>query len=125
MLASSFGAGGSIGSARAPAGVVVELLVAAAFVLLGVRSLVRWMRKRFDARTPGETVLYSLHVTARVGMWFAFAGFFVGYALVDQPRTFRWYVMVPLTLAAIQFLTAVALGLGTAKPPNAGDDRRE
>jgi hypothetical protein len=68
-----------------------------------------------------ESVLYALHVTARVGLWFAFAGFFVGYALVDEPQSLRWYVLVPLGLAAIQLLTALALGMGT--PPRTRDGR--
>jgi hypothetical protein len=92
---------------------VAELLVAAVLVLFGLRSLARWMRRGFRARTAGETILYALHVTARVGIWFAFAGFFAAYALVDEPQGLRWYVMVPLGLAAVQLLTALALGRGT------------
>lgn len=103
---------------------IAELVVAALFTLFGVRSLGRWMRRGFRARTAGESVLFALHVTARVGMWFAFAGFFAGYALVDEPQTLRWYVMVPLSLAAVQFLTALVLGRGAAGGP-AGDEDGE
>ena len=92
---------------------VVELVVAALCTLFGVRSLGRWMRRGFRARTAGETILFALHVTARVGIWFAFAGFFAAYALVDEPQGLRWYVMVPLGLAAVQLTTALALGRGT------------
>ncbi len=95
---------------------IVALAVAAALVVVGVRSLVHWQRKGFRPASTGETVLYALHVTARVGMWFAFAGLFAGYALVDDPQAFRWYVMVPLALAAIQFATAVVLGQDRPNP---------
>jgi len=119
---------GSIASSPTPAAgtsgaahplVIVELVVAAAFVALGIRSLVRWLRSAYRPETGGERVLYALHVTARVGMWFAFAGFFGGYALVDEPQSFRGYVLVPLALAAIQLLTAVLLGL--ERKPNPPD----
>ena len=89
---------------------VVELVVAAVLAALGLRSLIRWLRIGFRPASAGEAVLYALHATARVAMWFAFAGFFAGYALVDEPQTFRVYIMVPLGLAAIQLLTALALG---------------
>ena len=68
---------------------VAELAIAVLLVLLGIRSLVRWLRKGFRPANTRESVLYALHVTARVGMWFAFAGFFAGYALIDEPQTFR------------------------------------
>ena len=121
MLGSSFPSPIPHGPGSLSAGAIVELVVAGMFVVLGVRSLVRWMGRRFEADSSGERALYSLHVTARVGMWFAFAGFFVGYALVDDPQGFRWYVMIPLSLAAIQFLTALALGLRGPGRPNAED----
>ena len=92
---------------------VVELVVAGVLAAFGVRSLVTWMGRGFEPATAGERVVYSLHVTARVGMWFAFAGFFAGYALVDEPQRFRWYVLVVIALAGIQMLTALRLG----RPP--------
>lgn len=114
MIAAPGGLGSS-GSGGLDALGIVELGVAALLVLLGVRSLVRWLRKGFRPANTRESVVYALHVTARVGLWFAFAGFFAGYALIDEPQTFRWYVLVPLGLAAIQLLTALALG--ASSPP--------
>jgi hypothetical protein len=104
---------------------VAELVIAGVLAVLGIRSLVKWLRVPFRAETAGESVLYALHVTARVGMWFAFAGFFAGYALVDDAKSFRWYVLVPLALAGIQLLTSLALGLGSPadrSPPSSPDD---
>jgi hypothetical protein len=101
---------------------VASLVVAALLVALGILSLVRWLRRGFQPSGPGEAVLYAVHVTARVGMWFAFAGLFAGYALVDDPPAFRWYVMVPLALAAIQFVTAVLLAQQRPRPGGAPED---
>jgi hypothetical protein len=96
---------------------VAELVFAGILFLFGIRSLVKWLRVPYRPQTPGEGVLYALHATARVAMWLAFAGFFAGYALVDEPQAFRPYVMVPLGLAAIQLLTAMRLGMGKAPRP--------
>lgn len=103
---------------------VFELVVAGLLMLFGIRSLVRWLRVRYEPSGTGERVLYALHVTARVGMWIAFAGFFAGYALVDDPTAFRVYVMVPLGLAAIQLLSALALGLGRGGRSREGPGER-
>jgi hypothetical protein len=100
----------------------VELVVAAGLAALGVRSLVRWLRTEFDSGSTGSQVLYALHVTARVGMWFAFAGFFAGYALVDEPQRIRWYILVPIGLAGIQLLTGIFLA---REPGQREADRRE
>jgi hypothetical protein len=88
---------------------VFELVMAGVLALLGVRSLLRWLRVDFPARTAGERVLYSLNITARVGLWFAFAVFFAGSALVDEPGGLRWYVLVLIALAGVQLLTTLAL----------------
>ena len=87
----------------------VALVLAAAFVAGGVRSLVRWLRAGFDPSSGRERLVYALHVTSRVGLWFVFAGFFAGYAAVDDPASFRWYVVVPIALAGVQLLTSLSL----------------
>jgi hypothetical protein len=99
---------------------VAELVVAAVLVLLGVRSLVRWLRVRPPYASAGRALLYALHVTARVGLWFAFALFFLGSALVDEPQRLRWYVLVLIGLAGIQLVTALALWLAPSEPGAAG-----
>ena len=96
---------------------VAELMVAGGLALLGVRSLLRWLRLDFPARGAGERVLYSLHVMARVGLWFAFALFFVGSALSEEPAGLRWYVLVLIALAGVQMLTTLALGRGGGSRP--------
>jgi hypothetical protein len=102
---------------------VVELVVAAALVSIGVGSLLRWRRTDFESTSARDQILYTLHVTARVGMWFVFAGFFAGYALVDEPQRIRWYILVPIGLAGLQLVTGVFLSRepssgGTTSPPD-------
>ena len=102
---------------------VPELVVGSGLVLLGLRSLARWLRVEFVTDSWREQVLYSLHVATRVGLWFAFAGFFFGLALVDQPRRFTWYLLVPVAMAGLQLVTAVALGGGLAAGPRGNGSR--
>jgi hypothetical protein len=100
-----------------PADYVPEFVVAAALTLLGLRSLRRWMRVRFEAGSVGEHLLYALHVTARVGVWFALAGFFVGYAVVDDPQKLGWFALVVIGLAGVQLLSAFYLSRSPGSTP--------
>jgi hypothetical protein len=96
---------------------VPELVIGGILFLLGVRSLVKWMRTTFEAESVRDHALLLLHAAARVGLWFAFAGFFLGFALVDEVDSFvRWYVFVPLGLAGVQVMTGVFLSRSPGNP---------
>jgi hypothetical protein len=88
---------------------VGAVVLAVLLGLLGVRSALRWSSVRFDAETLREHLLYSIHVAARTSVWFALAGAFVGFAVLDDPERFQWFVLVPIGLGAVQVLAAVAL----------------
>lgn len=98
---------------------VVELVVAGLLALGGVRSLLRWLVADLGPVRPSERLVAAFYATARVGMWFAFAGFFAGYALVENPAQFRWYVFVPLVLAGVQLLSGLYLGRSPLPAPAA------
>jgi hypothetical protein len=97
---------------------IVEVVIATVFVLLGLRSLWRWTRRPFDGTDASDHALYALFVTGRVGLWFAVAGLFAiyasvdlrGRAWVDEVEPYRWYLIVPLVLAALQLLAGWFLG---------------
>ena len=101
---------------------IVELVIATVFVLLGLRSLWTWTRRPFDGTDVSDHALYALFVTGRVGLWFAVAGLFAiyasidlrGRAWVDEVEPYRWYLIVPLVLAAMQLLAGWFLGRGGA-----------
>jgi hypothetical protein len=96
----------------------VELAIAAAFIVGGVRSVWTWSRRPFESGDVTDHVLYALWVTGRCGLWFAFAGFFLiyaangaeGRAAIDAFTPFRWYLIVPISLAALQFVAGFLLG---------------
>jgi hypothetical protein len=116
-----------------------ELALALVFAALGVRSVVYWLRRPFDSADPVDHALFAMYVTGRAGLWFAMAGMFLlfataattdpvtgrtipaeGRAFVDAVQEYRWYLLVPLLLAAMQFLGGWFLGRRT---PRAGPDR--
>ncbi len=89
---------------------VFELCLAGILTLLGVRSLVVWLRRDFEPASLKERLIYVLHVFARVGLWFAFAALFIGYATIDQVDRFRWFILLPISLSAMQLIGGVFLG---------------
>lgn len=101
----------------APSIGVPELIIGGILASLGIRSLVRWMRTEFESESFRDQMLFLLHSGSRVGLWFALAGFFFGFALVDETARFiRWYLFVPLGLAGLQLMTAVFLGRSSITP---------
>jgi len=104
----------------------------------GVRSLWIWSRRRFEGHDLVDHLLYAMFTTGRVGLWFAFAGLFAMYAstdvqgraFIEDVERFRWYVIVPISLSAVQFLAGqllgrrapTARGRPTARPGSDGDE---
>jgi hypothetical protein len=96
---------------------IFELVVAGLFVLGGVRAIWYWSRRPFEGTDVVDHLLYALYLTGRIGLWFAFAGLFLIYASIevqgraalDDLEEFRWYLLVPLVLAAMQLLGGCSL----------------
>lgn len=99
----------------------LEITVAAVFFAMGIRSLIYWIRRPFEGGDTTDQLLFSLFVTGRVAIWFAFGGVFLiyawvgtrGQAFLDDVADFSWYVLVILALAALQFVTTFLLGRRT------------
>lgn len=97
---------------------VLELGLAVLFALGGARSFWKWGRRAFESTDAVDHALYALFVTGRVGLWLAMAGLFLLYASVDthgrpaldELERYRWYLLVPLLLAAMQAIGGWFLG---------------
>jgi hypothetical protein len=97
-----------------------ELILAGLLLLGGVRSAVYWLRRRIEATRASHHVAFALFVTGRIGLWLSFAGFFAlsasipyeGRALVDAMNDYRWYAIVPMTMAGLQIIGGYFLGRG-------------
>lgn len=98
-----------------------ELLLAAVCLGFGVRSLVFWVRRPFEGGDTTDLVLFAMFVTGRVAMWFAAAGLFLIYALIDtrgqafidDVAQYSWFLVVLLSLAAVQLVAGFLLGRRT------------
>jgi hypothetical protein len=88
----------------------VELAIGILLAFGGLRSLWRWSRQHIDSSAPVDHLLFALYVTGRVGLWFAFAALFIGYATIDQVDRFRWFILLPISLSAMQLIGGVFLG---------------
>jgi hypothetical protein len=97
---------------------VVEIVLAGLLALGGIRSLLVWTRRPFEGANPADHALFALFVTGRVGLWLAFGGLFAiyassdarGRAAIDEFTELRWFLVVPLALAAVQIAAAYFLG---------------
>jgi hypothetical protein len=97
---------------------IVEVVIAGVLALAALRSLWTWSRRTFEGTDVIDHVLFALFVTGRVGLWLSLAGFFVisasidvrGRAAMDELETYRWYLIVPIVLAAVQLLAGWFLG---------------
>jgi hypothetical protein len=95
-----------------------EISVVVVFAALGLRSLVYWGRRPFEGRDARDHLLFAVFVTGRVGLWFAVAGLFCLYAVtntrgrafIDDVQQYRWFLMVFLGFAAMQFVGGYFLG---------------
>jgi H+/Cl- antiporter ClcA len=104
---------------------VVEVAMMALFTALGIRSLLHWGRRPFDGVDVRDHVLFALFVTGRVGLWFGLAGLFLLYALthtrgrafIDDVRSYDWFVLVFVGLAALQLLAGDVLGPRSERGP--------
>jgi hypothetical protein len=109
----------------APSAHLPELIIGGTLFLLGIRSLVKWMRTSFEAESVRDHALFLLHAAARVGLWFAFAGFFLGFALVEEVGSFvKWYLFLPLGLAGLQLMTGVLLSRSPGNRPSMRSDNQ-
>jgi hypothetical protein len=99
---------------------VLEIGLAVLCSLGGIRSLWVWSRRPFESRDPVDHLLYAAFVTARVGLWFSVAGWFVLYGYLTETggslARFRWYLAVPLVLGGVQLLAGYFLGRRGERP---------
>jgi hypothetical protein len=104
---------------------VIEFVLAGAFTLGGVRSFLIWVRRPIDSDHVRDQLSYALYRTGRIGLWFAVAGIFLisglirteGRAFDEEFAQHRWFLMVPLLLAIMQFVGAYLLGRSVEKRP--------
>jgi len=108
---------------------IAELVVAGLFFAGGVRSFWIWSRRPIDSTDLRDQIWYSLYRTGRIGLWFAVGGIFLisgltnteGKAFREDFAQHRWYLFVPLVLAAMQLIGGYLLGRSADRRPAPND----
>jgi len=89
--------------------IVLEWGVAAVAFVLGVRAVLTPVRFE-EGPLPGrDRMLVALYEASRAAFWFSLAGLFAGFALVEDPDSFRVFAVVPILLAGMRMLAAARL----------------
>ena len=89
--------------------IVLEWGAAAVSFILGVRAVLTPVRFEGGPLPGQDRMLVALYEASRAGFWFALAGLFVGFAMVEDPRAFSILAVVPVILAGLRMLAAVRL----------------
>ena len=87
----------------------MELAAGGLLLLIGVRSAVSSIREVAPDEPGRIRALIALHEAAKAGFWLALGAFFLGYATVDDPQDFRWFVMIPIAMAGLRLVAATLL----------------
>lgn len=95
---------------------IVEVVVGSLFLLVGLRSSLRSLRSTDTAESAGTRALVAVHDAAKAGFWLALGGLFIGFATLDEPESFRWFVLVPIAMAGIRLVAAATLSRGEGRP---------
>lgn len=91
---------------------IAELVLAGLFGVIGLRSAVASLRDTETGRSLRNRALVAVHDAAKAGFWLALGAFFLGFALIDEPQGFRWFVLVPIAMAGVRLAAAAALSKG-------------
>ncbi len=89
---------------------VLEIAATALFLLIGVRATAAALRGGVEAEESARVrFLMALHDAARAGFWLGLAGLFLGFALIDDARSFRWFAVVPIAMGGLRLIAAAQL----------------
>jgi hypothetical protein len=89
--------------------VILELVLAGLFLFFGVVSGINSVRDSQPLEDGRVRFLVAVHDAAKAGFWLSLGGFFLGFALIDEPLGFRWFAMMPILMAALRLATAALL----------------
>jgi hypothetical protein len=88
---------------------ILELVLAGLFLLFGIISGINSLRDVEPVEDGRSRLLIAIHDAAKAGFWLALGGFFLGFALIEEPQEFRWFAMAPLGMAVLRLASAALL----------------
>lgn len=90
----------------------VELAAGVLLLSVGVRSAFVSVRGIDPGAAGRGRVLLALHEAAKAGFWLSLGGFFLTFALAEEPQRLRWFVLAPIAMAGLRLVSAALLGRG-------------
>ena len=92
---------------------VLEASLAGAFGVFGVVSAFRSLARPVVHDADGRArFLIAVHDAAKALFWLSLGAFFLAYGIAEEPQSVRWVALVPIAMAALRLLAAVALSRG-------------
>jgi hypothetical protein len=90
---------------------VLELVAAALLILIGFWVAYWSLKEPVEVRSGKERFLVALHEASRAGFWLALGAWFLGLALIEEPQTWRWFILVPIGMGGLRLAARTFLGM--------------
>ena len=90
---------------------LLELLAATVLILVGFWVAYYSLKEPMEVRSARERFLVAVHEAARAGFWLALGAWFLGLALIEEPQRWRWFILVPIGMAALRLAARTFLGM--------------
>lgn len=90
---------------------LLELLAAGLLILVGLWVAWESLKEPMELRTGRERFLFALHEASRAGFWLALGAWFLGLAFLEEPQTWRWFILVPIAMAVLRLAARTFLGM--------------
>jgi putative Mn2+ efflux pump MntP len=90
---------------------ILELVAAAVLILIGFWVAYESLKEPMEVRSAKERFLVALHEASRAGFWLALGAWFLGLALIEEPQTWRWFILVPIGMAGLRLAARAILGM--------------
>ena len=90
---------------------ILELVAAAVLILVGLWVAYWSLKEPMEVRSAKERFLVALHEASRAGFWLALGAWFLGLALIEEPQAWRWFILVPIGMAALRLAARTFLGM--------------
>jgi hypothetical protein len=90
---------------------ILELVAAGFLILVGLWVAYWSLKEPMEVRSGKERFLFALHEAARAGFWLALGAWFLGLAFIEEPQTWRWFILVPIGMAGLRLAARTFLGM--------------
>jgi hypothetical protein len=90
---------------------ILELIAAVVLILVGFWVAYWSLKEPMEVRSAKERFLVAVHEASRAGFWLALGAWFLGLALIEEPQTWRWFILVPIGMAGLRLAARTFLGM--------------